>query len=274
MLKIIKKIVPTTIKDFLRPGRDYLLQVFGLDTRKIPLNPPYPVFNLTADDYVLPSELDTDFKPGHDFMVIAHRGARLEAKENTLDAFNLAKNIGANVVEIDIRISADGHLVIHHDKNIDKKYGENILIEDKNVDELSEYGVTRLEEAFSELPDLGYILDFKVKGRLVIEKMIEMLNKFNMREKVLFEGHYTYLDNHKYWRMPRLELSELLKVGDKRSKKIIANAKADGKIVYASVMPGDLDRMKILIELGIDGIMTADIRSLCDIAKNAGVIRN
>ncbi len=48
-------------------------------------------------------------------LVIAHRGASAAARENTLAAFRLAAEQGAHGVELDVRRSADGTLVVHHD---------------------------------------------------------------------------------------------------------------------------------------------------------------
>ena len=48
-------------------------------------------------------------------IVFAHRGASWNAPENTLEAFELAVDQGADFVEFDVRIGADGTLVIHHD---------------------------------------------------------------------------------------------------------------------------------------------------------------
>jgi glycerophosphoryl diester phosphodiesterase len=47
--------------------------------------------------------------------VIAHRGARREAPENTIEAFVLALAQGADGVELDVHRTADGGLVVHHD---------------------------------------------------------------------------------------------------------------------------------------------------------------
>jgi glycerophosphoryl diester phosphodiesterase len=48
-------------------------------------------------------------------LVYAHRGAHLRARENTLDAFRDAVDLGVDGVELDVRRSADGALVVHHD---------------------------------------------------------------------------------------------------------------------------------------------------------------
>jgi len=48
-------------------------------------------------------------------LVLAHRGATASATENTLEAFGEARRLGADGVELDVRRSADGALVVHHD---------------------------------------------------------------------------------------------------------------------------------------------------------------
>jgi glycerophosphoryl diester phosphodiesterase len=50
--------------------------------------------------------------------VIAHRGASRAEKENTLAAFRRAAAMGADAVELDVRRSADGMLVVHHDPRL------------------------------------------------------------------------------------------------------------------------------------------------------------
>ena len=49
---------------------------------------------------------------------IAHRGARAFAPENTLAAFQKAKNLGCQMFEMDVRMSKDGELVVHHDEQL------------------------------------------------------------------------------------------------------------------------------------------------------------
>ncbi len=51
-------------------------------------------------------------------LVIAHRGASHAHPENTLEAFAGAANFGADWVELDVRRSADGVLIVHHDPEV------------------------------------------------------------------------------------------------------------------------------------------------------------
>ena len=50
--------------------------------------------------------------------VLAHRGASKARRENTIDAFRLAAELGSDAVELDVRRTADGLLVVHHDAHL------------------------------------------------------------------------------------------------------------------------------------------------------------
>jgi glycerophosphoryl diester phosphodiesterase len=50
--------------------------------------------------------------------VLAHRGASSSRRENTVEAFLEARALGSDGVELDVRLSADGALVVHHDLEI------------------------------------------------------------------------------------------------------------------------------------------------------------
>lgn len=51
-------------------------------------------------------------------LVIAHRGASAAAPENTVEAFTKAVQMGADGIELDVRRTADDHLVVHHDAHL------------------------------------------------------------------------------------------------------------------------------------------------------------
>jgi len=50
--------------------------------------------------------------------IIAHRGASLQAQENTIESFRLAGELGADAVELDVRRTADKALIVHHDHTV------------------------------------------------------------------------------------------------------------------------------------------------------------
>jgi len=51
-------------------------------------------------------------------IIIAHRGASKLARENTLEAFQKAIDLGADMIEFDIRQTKDGHIIVLHDPKI------------------------------------------------------------------------------------------------------------------------------------------------------------
>lgn len=51
-------------------------------------------------------------------IAFAHRGARAHARENTLEAFALAREMGATGIETDVWITADGEIVLNHDEAV------------------------------------------------------------------------------------------------------------------------------------------------------------
>jgi glycerophosphoryl diester phosphodiesterase len=76
----------------------------------------------------------------HHSMVLnfAHRGASHDAPENTLAAFRLAREMGADGVELDVQASKDGEAVIIHDFAVDRTTDGQGLVRDKTLAELKE----------------------------------------------------------------------------------------------------------------------------------------
>lgn len=69
-------------------------------------------------------------------LVIGHRGASAYAPENTLAAFRLALEQGADGVELDAKLSADGHIVVIHDQTVDRTTGAAGRVREKTLAEL------------------------------------------------------------------------------------------------------------------------------------------
>ncbi len=70
--------------------------------------------------------------------IIAHRGASAEAPENTLEAFDLAVRQGADALELDVRLSADGVPVVLHDPTLDRTCGRPGLVAELTLKQLLE----------------------------------------------------------------------------------------------------------------------------------------
>jgi glycerophosphoryl diester phosphodiesterase len=52
--------------------------------------------------------------------LVGHRGASAEAPENTLPAFQRAADLGVDAFELDVRLTADGAVVVHHDPTLER----------------------------------------------------------------------------------------------------------------------------------------------------------
>ncbi|MGA9347578.1 MAG: glycerophosphodiester phosphodiesterase [Anaerolineae bacterium] len=68
----------------------------------------------------------------------AHRGASRDAPENTLAAFRLAREMGADGVELDVQASKDGEAVVIHDFTVDATTDGQGPVRDKTLAELKE----------------------------------------------------------------------------------------------------------------------------------------
>ena len=62
--------------------------------------------------------------------VAAHRGFSEKYPENTMEAFRAAVELGVDQIETDVRITADGELVLHHDATLDRTTTGTGLVKD------------------------------------------------------------------------------------------------------------------------------------------------
>jgi glycerophosphoryl diester phosphodiesterase len=69
-------------------------------------------------------------------LIIGHRGASAIAPENTMAAFRLALDAGADGIEFDVRLSRDGVPVVIHDSNLKRTGGTALRVADLSVSEL------------------------------------------------------------------------------------------------------------------------------------------
>lgn len=69
-------------------------------------------------------------------LIIGHRGASREAPENTLESFRLAWNQGADGIEADFRLTADGRIVCMHDATTGRTTDDNLNIAGSTLEEL------------------------------------------------------------------------------------------------------------------------------------------
>ncbi len=102
-------------------------------------------------------------------LVIAHRGASHDAPENTLAAFNLAWQQGADGAEGDFYLSADGEIVCIHDGTTERTAGVNKQVAGSTLAELRQLDVgswKSAEFANERIPTLSEVLQTVPAGKL------------------------------------------------------------------------------------------------------------
>lgn len=67
-----------------------------------------------------PGSIEAFMTPGSTTRIIAHRGFSAQAPENTLAAVERAIGAGADMVEVDVTVTADGHVICLHDETLDR----------------------------------------------------------------------------------------------------------------------------------------------------------
>jgi glycerophosphoryl diester phosphodiesterase len=97
-------------------------------------------------------------------LVIAHRGGAALAAENSAAAFAAAAMAGADAVETDVRVSADGTFVCLHDADLQRLCGDPRRVAELNLDTLRGLipGLLTLDAAIATSAPLGILLDVKL----------------------------------------------------------------------------------------------------------------
>jgi glycerophosphoryl diester phosphodiesterase len=103
-------------------------------------------------------------------VIVGHRGAAGLAPENTLLSFVTALKLGAQMIELDIHETLDGHLVCIHDGTVDRTTDGTGTVSEMDLQELRQ-----LDAGFGEkIPLLSEVLDM-ARGRLIVNIEIKTL---------------------------------------------------------------------------------------------------
>jgi len=142
-------------------------------------------------------------------LLFAHRGASLHAPENTMEAFDLAIQQGADGVELDAKLSADGEVIVIHDSTVDRTTnGHGRVAMFKLTDLRALDAGSFFSEKFrgAQIPTLNEV--FEVIGRHgfinvelknyttprdhLVEKVCALVQKHNLQKKILFSSFFAY----------------------------------------------------------------------------------
>ena len=147
--------------------------------------------------------------------VWAHRGASGYRPENTLEAFALAAEMGADGVELDVHFTKDRHVVVLHDERIDRTSNGQGEVTAYTLDELRHfdfgykfYGelrgvrISTLDEVYALLGPLGLTVNVEIKSAdpEMPDACHAIAQKYGMVDKVI----YSSFDHLQILRMKQL----------------------------------------------------------------------
>ena len=143
-------------------------------------------------------------------LIYGHRGASAYAPENTLEAYKLAMEMGADGVELDVHLSKDGELMVIHDIDLDRTTGFHGRVCDYTLAQLKELDASNgmeayrgvkiptLREVYTLLKPYGAMVNIEIKTTdcfypNIEEKLLELEREMGMEGKTVYSSfnHYT-----------------------------------------------------------------------------------
>jgi glycerophosphoryl diester phosphodiesterase len=119
--------------------------------------------------------------------VVAHRGASHDKAEHTLGAYVAALDAGADGLECDVRLTADGHLVCVHDRNLRRTASRRGLVSTMELAELSELDFAAWKNPWADLDDEAPDRDETLDGVLTLRKLLETVADYERPVEVAIE---------------------------------------------------------------------------------------
>ena len=119
--------------------------------------------------------------------VVAHRGASAENAEHTLGAYLAALEAGADGLECDVRLTADGHLVCVHDRDLRRTAQQRGLVSTMDLADLNELDFAAWKNPWAELDDEAPERDEDLDGVLTLRKLLETVADYDRRVEVAIE---------------------------------------------------------------------------------------
>lgn len=234
-------------------------------------------------------------------VIIAHRGASRQAPENTMAAFRRALELGAGGIELDVHLSADGHLVVTHDEQVDRTSNGKGLVRDKTFGELKalDFGswfspefkdekIPELEEVLRLIANCDGLLNIEIKNGPIfypgIEKAVaDAVVQYKLTQRTIISSfnHYSLVEIRKI--NPEIKTAPLYMAGLyepwEYARKIgacaihplfyniVPEVMKGCKLNSIMVNPFTVDQpehIKAMVAAGVDGIIT----NVPDIALN------
>jgi len=174
--------------------------------------------------WALPSEADGgDPRPLRPLspLVLGHRGASALETENTVEAFARARADGADGVELDVRLTGDGRMVVFHDDDLTRLGGDPARIAETPFSRLRELRlssgarIATLEEAYEAVgPDLMVNVELKMEGvggslGVLVEAAAAVIERLGVGERTLVSSFNPWAVRRWMRRAPRVRAGYL-----------------------------------------------------------------
>ena len=122
--------------------------------------------------------------------VVGHRGAAGLEPENTLRSIRKAIDLGVDSVEIDVRVTRDGYLVVIHDETVDRTTNGHGYVKDLTFNEIRRLDagkgekIPTLEEVLN-LTKGKVVLQIELKAREATEPTVHLIERNNAERDVI-----------------------------------------------------------------------------------------
>ncbi len=119
--------------------------------------------------------------------VVAHRGASHENAEHTLGAYLAALEVGAGALECDVRLTADGHLVCVHDRDLRRTASSRGLGSTMELADLDQLDFAAWKNPWAELDDEIPATDEELRRVLTMRRLLETVAGLERRVELAIE---------------------------------------------------------------------------------------
>lgn len=161
-----------------------------------------------------------------DVLVIAHRGGSMLGNENTLSCIRAGMEAGADMIEIDVHQTADGHIVACHDETVGRTTDGKGRIEDMTLEEVRSFRITDRDGKATEecIPTLEEVLEV-IGGRcpLLLEikrkagqyegieaRVLEILGQYGALDNTVIQSFTDIVIENTHALMPEVRVEKLL----------------------------------------------------------------
>jgi glycerophosphoryl diester phosphodiesterase len=117
-------------------------------------------------------------------LVFAHRGGSALAPENTIEAFDNGLGLGADGLELDVHLSRDGVVVVHHDRLLDRTTALRGPVAARPAAELAAAGVPSLSDVLTRYRDVRVIVELKVNRLELAVAVVDAVRRAAAIERV------------------------------------------------------------------------------------------